>query len=188
MLIGHSIFVDVSRSVRISCSPTLILLLLKHYISFKDLYACHQNTTLSSFTISDVRQDPSPPFLTNIICSLSTKQAVFVIQGNSIPPALDSAKGSDTASVGSRNVIICCESITMSLPPKNMHPQLGLSKNLLFTGSGSNDITMTQIYIEGLSLSYEGHDHVTTLVPYTLVDSYLIYHLPGSQYDRLVEL
>ena len=161
--------------------------MLKHYKSFKDLYLCHQSTTLSSFTISDVRQDPLPPFLSNIICSLSTKQAVCVIQGNSLP-TLDSAKGSDTASIGSGDVIICCESITMSLPPKNMHPQLGPSKNLLFTGSGNNDITMTQIYIEGLCLSYEGHDHVTTLVPYTLVDCYLIYHLPGSQYDRLVEL
>lgn len=187
MSIGRSIFVDVSRSIKISCSPTLICLLLKHYTSFKDLYVSHQNTTLSSFTISDVREDPLAPFLTNILCSLSTKQAVCVIQGNSIP-TLDSVKGSDAASVGSRDVIICCESITMSLPPKNMHPQLGPSSNLLFTGSGNNDITITQIYIEGLSLSYEGHNHVTTLVPYTLVDCYLIYHLPGSQYDRLVEL
>ena len=198
LLLGAVLFCAVSRSVRLTLTPSVMLLLITTNNFINEVL------TERDGIMTDTRREEKEVALVsnNVLKSLSmslvTNQVIVAIGGSETVPDKDLSKGSGDAVKGSGDALGFCdseagscvvtakekfvvawESLDIALPPNE-----GESNQVPDGGPGNIENVRAQISVEGMELSVFRNGNKYDIMTYSLLSSTITYCIPLSVHDR----
>ena len=187
----------MSRSLRVTVTPPLILLILNSIQTINNFTSqIKPEGEEVHVVMSDTkRAEPgrSSLELKSVSLSFVTKQVIIIIGGTGsfnsrgsgvVEGSGDDAKGSGDFAKGSNNdeFVLVWDSLSIAVPPNKTIESS--SKAPFDAGSGNIDVIQAQISLEGIELFVFIDGHKSVIIPYCILTSLITYWIPLSLYDR----
>ena len=202
LLLGAVLVCAVSHSVRLTLTPSVMLLLIATINNFINEVLTERDGIMNNTRREEEKEKEVAPVNNNVLKSLSmslaTNQVIVAIGGSETVPDKDLSKGSGDAVKGSGDALGFCdseagscvvtakekfvvawESLDIALPPNE-----GESNQVPDGGPGNIENVRAQISAEGMELSVFRNGNKYDIMTYSLLSSTITYCIPLSVHDR----